>query len=309
MLSGKALRQNAPTKIVWGQLSATMIADSLNPAGVRLSTLEVVLPRFLLAEANTHRMLSRNAESSRAKSIQRVLAEPVFTPIFTSENRTMKAGDPLEKPGELESFWGTAAALANETARRLSFANVHHSICNRLVEPFRTVKWLVSFTESANLLSLRFSPEAEPHFQAVAALIILALREHTPVRAEGGDWHIPYLRDSEIDAHSLDKVLIPVSVARCARVSYGTDITKATVDKDLELYGRLLSNRHMSPFEHVAMATPDSILCSSDGNFRGWSQYRKDIEGENVEGAFDPRSVSEQTLEAIVPGWRKENAG
>jgi hypothetical protein len=284
-----------------------MVADSLNPVGVRLSTLEVVLPRFLLAEANTHRMLSRNAESGRAKSIQRVLAEPVFTPIFTSENRTMKAGDPLEAPGELERFWATVAEFGNEWAKRLALANVHHSITNRLLEPFRTVKWLVSFTESANFLALRFSPEAEPHFQAIAALIILALREHTPVQANEGDWHIPYLRESEL-SQSLDKVLIPVSVARCARVSYGADLTKGTVDKDLELYDRLLANRHMSPFEHVAQATSDDLLVLADGNFRGWSQYRKAIDGENKAGAFDTASVSEQVLEAVIPGWRIDHA-
>lgn len=34
---------------------------------------------------------------------------------------------------------------------------------------------------------------------------------------------------------------------------------------------------HMSPFEHVAMASPGE----KSGNFSGWRQYRKDFPNEN----------------------------
>ena len=36
---------------------AKVVADSVSPAGVRLTTLEVTMPRIVLAEFNTHRML------------------------------------------------------------------------------------------------------------------------------------------------------------------------------------------------------------------------------------------------------------
>ena len=40
--------------------SARVLLDSVSPAGVRLTTLEVTFPRFVLAEFNTHRVMSRN---------------------------------------------------------------------------------------------------------------------------------------------------------------------------------------------------------------------------------------------------------
>ncbi len=302
------LAQSPPTRISWGPLSATMVADSLNPAGVRLSTLEVVLPRFLLAEANTHRMLSRNAESSRSKGADRIRKEPLFTPLMRAENKKMRADEILDTEDKARSAWEEAAKSAAAWSETLSALGVHHSIPNRLLEPFRTVRWLVSFTESANFLSLRFSPEAEPHFQAVAALIILALRQHSPVQAKFGDWHAPYLRPDEASALGITTA-IHVSVARCARLTVGRELsvlTRGEVDKELGLYERLLENRHMSPFEHVAQAENDTNLVAGDGNFRGWYQWRKTIDEENLDGAFDPLSVSDQVLETIVPGWTEE---
>ena len=39
-------------------ISAKVVADSLSPKGNRLTTLEVVMPRYILAEGKTHRILS-----------------------------------------------------------------------------------------------------------------------------------------------------------------------------------------------------------------------------------------------------------
>lgn len=70
--------------------SARMLADSVSEEGVRLSTLEVVIPRFVLAEMNTHRVLSRNSASSRAipvhKMIRQVMEHP-FVPHRISRNQ------------------------------------------------------------------------------------------------------------------------------------------------------------------------------------------------------------------------------
>jgi hypothetical protein len=53
--------------------STKILADSISPDGVRLTTLEVVMPRIVLAEFNTHRMLSRNSASSRAIPIEKMI--------------------------------------------------------------------------------------------------------------------------------------------------------------------------------------------------------------------------------------------
>ena len=77
-----------------------------------------------------------------------------------------------------------------------------------------------------------------------------------------------------------------VAVARCARVSYlnyeGTD----DYEKDVDLYERLSSMGHMSPFENVAYAMGGEERSSGDGrgfkgNFRGWVQDRFQFPNEN----------------------------
>lgn len=93
-----------------------------------------------------------------------------------------------------------------------------------------------------------------------------------------------------------------ISVARCARISYLTHNGKRDIEKDLELFEKLKTSGHYSPFEHVA--TPHFInysnltevywsnlnysnrFCDTRGNkysanFIGWRQYRKDLPNEN----------------------------
>jgi len=54
--------------------AAKIIADSI-ASGVRLTTMEVCFPRFILAEFNTHRVFSRNSASSRAIPVERRIAQ------------------------------------------------------------------------------------------------------------------------------------------------------------------------------------------------------------------------------------------
>jgi len=66
-------------------ISAKIVADSQSGSdGPRLTTFELIYPRWILAELNTHRMFSRNSASSRAIPIERVIesirnspAEPI----------------------------------------------------------------------------------------------------------------------------------------------------------------------------------------------------------------------------------------
>ena len=65
-------------------ISATIVADSVNQQGDRLTSLLITFPRILLSEINTHRMLSKNTSSSRAipfkKMVEAVQNNP-FIPI------------------------------------------------------------------------------------------------------------------------------------------------------------------------------------------------------------------------------------
>ena len=46
-------------------IDAQIILDTRSPAGQRITTFRLKLPRFILAQLNTHRAFSRNTSSSR----------------------------------------------------------------------------------------------------------------------------------------------------------------------------------------------------------------------------------------------------
>lgn len=140
-----------------------------------------------------------------------------------------------------------------------------------------------------------------------------------------GEWHLPFWNEEEdyelvgqmLDRLSLlevrdrlgmqdftsDEIRKKVSVARCARVSYLTHDGKRDIEKDLELFERLRTSGHWSPFEHVA--TPSFVIADEinrfdtnacgtigwdedktwmdlhSGNFIGWKQFRKEFSDEN----------------------------
>ena len=53
--------------------SVTVVADSINQHGDRLTSLVLTYPRIIHAEMLTHRMFSRNASSSRAVPVQKMI--------------------------------------------------------------------------------------------------------------------------------------------------------------------------------------------------------------------------------------------
>lgn len=70
----------------------SVIEDSLNPKGDRLTTIVARFPRYILSEINTHRVFSRNSASSRARSVQTTFKEVFnspFIPLFTSNQPGM----------------------------------------------------------------------------------------------------------------------------------------------------------------------------------------------------------------------------
>lgn len=259
--------------------SAQVLLDSISPQGVRLTTLEVTFPRFVLSEFNTHRVFSRNSASSRAiptnKLIERVQTEPVIPVEWGRNKRGMSADEELseEEQKEAEALWTVARDRAIEQVKRLERLKVHKQVINRLLEPFLWHTVVVTATEWRNFFDLRCAPNAQPEIRVAAELMRLAYTGSSPKALAMGDWHLPLIQDDEraIDTETLKKV----SAARCARVSYLTHAGTRNVEADLELYERLRSDRHLSPFEHVATPSGDNEF---HANFRGWIQLRKSIE-------------------------------
>jgi thymidylate synthase ThyX len=260
--------------------AARVLLDSVGPSGVRLTTLEATFPRFVLAEFNTHRMLSRNSASSRAiptaKLLERVESDPVLPLQWGRNQKGMSASDVLDASEEEEAkrVWLSARDAAVAHARRLLELKVHKQELNRVLEPFLWHTVIVTATEWENFFTLRCAPNAQPEIRAAATTMRAALESSRPSEVALGCWHLPLLQDDErslpVDTQK------KISAARCARVSYLTHAGKREIEKDVELYERLQADRHLSPFEHVATPAQGAEF---HANFRGWVQMRKEIEG------------------------------
>ncbi len=297
---------------------AKVLADSVSPAGHRLSTLEATFPRFVLAEFNTHRVFSRNSASSRAipvaKQLRRVLDDPYVPIEFGSNKPGMQAGPALTGAARdaAEAEWLRArddavrhvlglvadpqrAAAAEDLHDCLAavepslkdppadWLNVHKQVANRLLEPFMWHTVIVSATAWENFLNLRCHPDAQPEIRLIATKMRDALERSVPTRLEPGEWHLPLIGEAEREEAGSAEELAKISIGRCARVSYLTHAGTRDLAADTALYDRLLESGHMSPLEHVARPMTPAELGDGawSGNFEGWISYRKLIPGES----------------------------
>lgn len=266
------------------QPTARVVADSISPSGARLTTMEVSLHRYVLAELNTHRMFSRNSASSRAipvtKSIARVHAEPAVPLVWRTEQKGMQGGPPLtgDDAARARAIWlrGRDAAIA--IARELSQIGVHKSIANRPMEPYMSHTVVISATHFGGFFEQRCTPDdghalAQDEIVYPADLMRALYTEHKPQFVEDDEWHLPYVDEPEREHLTLDEQMM-VSAARCARVSYLNHLGERSVESDLQLYRRLVNAHppHASPLEHVA--TPATPGRPARGNFVGWRQLR-----------------------------------
>lgn len=251
-------------------ISAVVIADSISPLGYRLTTMELNYPRFIHSELMTHRVFSRNAASSRAiptkKLIEQVRTNPAMPIEWGSNKPGMQAGDVIAEARQAEAVWRVGAHRAAAQAELLMGLGLHKQVANRVLEPFMWMKTIVSATEWDNFFEQRLAPESQPEMCELALAMSNARDCSDPQYIGPEEWHLPYLDKSEVGS---ENEAIRVSAARCARVSYLNHDGKRDVDKDLDLYARLLNGGHWSPLEHVA--TPG---LTSSSNFAGWRQLR-----------------------------------
>jgi hypothetical protein len=317
-------------------ISAKVIADSVSREGKRLTTLQLRYPLIIHAESKTHRLLSesgeaidelitpgvmsdpalsRNARSSRAVPIERMIQEVIEDPFIPLHWGAAQPGmqayaecdEMVSLPHEdhahgafnttREKGWLWARDHAVDAARAFSTAGYAKQIANRLLNPFLHIDTLVSATEWDNFFELRLHHAAEPHMRILAEAMRDAMAVSVPIQMEPGDWHLPYISDEEAYSAGLGiPTLRKLSAARCARISYAPFDGDGSVEAELRRYDLLVGSRplHATPVEH--QATPDRWIdpsmhdkfdvyarWDSQGdhrNFVGWRQNRAFVERE-----------------------------
>ena len=159
-------------------------------------------------------------------------------------------------------------------ARELFDLKVHKQELNRILEPFLWHTVIVTWTQWDNFFELRCSrSNAQPEIRKAATLMREAIAASRPRALAYDTWHTPLLQPDE-DGLPLE-TRKRISAARCARISYLTHEGRREIEKDLELYERLKTDRHLSPFEHVATPANDAGF---HANFRGWIRMRAEVE-------------------------------
>lgn len=257
---------------------------------VVITTMQLRYPRFIHSEFMTHRAFSRNASSSRAIPVRRMIEDVLNDPAMPVEwhynepgmqGRSVMSEDDRSKAHEA---WISAMFDAVGAAKQMDTVNPHKQIVNRMLEPFGHISVVVTATEWQNFFDLRCHPDADPTMRALADAMQSEFNKPHPI--SWARWHLPYLTNEEKDAVSANEGTAPkfklISAARCARVSYlNHDGTDPDEIKDMKLANQLLKSKHMSPFEHQAYADPDAETPYLWGNFKRWAQFRKELEYSN----------------------------
>ncbi len=288
---------------------AKIITHSISPEGISLITVHMRYWRGIHAEVMTHRVFSRNARSSRAVPIAKMIEEiekDPFVPRHWGKNQKgMQASEQcderviIEKPYAYDDFatgatldywndscireqaWLEARDQAVKFAKAFMNAGYHKQIVNRLLEPFMWIDTLVTSTDWANFMALRDHKDAEPHIRDLAVLTKAAIALSDPTPLKPGEWHLPYIKHHELAELAGDgpgdpeiaeayEMARQISAARCARISYAPFDGNPSIKAELERYAALVMNQPVHASPVEHQATPDTRRMSMSGNYHEW---------------------------------------
>lgn len=296
-----------------GGISAKIILDSVSSVtGSRMVTYEIECHRYIWAEMLTHKMLSRNAASSRAIPVAKMFDQCKAEPVYWGKNKSgMQADEECSQVVEVgyysdqyqggpitakrERAWEEAKKSAVKFAKAFSDAGYHKQITNRLTEPFQMMKAVVSATEWDNFFWLRNHEAAQPEISELARCMYEARQQSIPQTLHAGDWHLPYVECNRENDDTLSYKIytdgfdlgfqylsiedaLKVSAARCAAVSFRN--CDYGLEKSREVWERLVGDerKHSSAMEHCAkvMANAAAVWRSTGVNLfydsRTWEE-------------------------------------
>lgn len=281
---------NYVTSIGKNGITARVIQDSIcSKTLTRITTFELEYPRFIHSEFMTHRMLSRNAASSRAipisKLVKLVEQKPARPIEWGKNTKGMQAAEQLSVPELLQAseLWGNIARISCDVARKFDELKLHKQVSNRILEPYQMIKVVCTATTYDNFFHLRKHPDAQPEIKELATVMWDAYGKSNPLAIGPSEWHVPYIlrEDNEHglsyyiweEQDNLEKQVVKtyltadqaimISASCCAQVSYrilNTDIAKAQ-----DIFMRLVESKpvHASPLEHQATPMKNiTKLCS-----------------------------------------------
>ncbi|AFO71719.1 hypothetical protein phiCbK_204 [Caulobacter phage phiCbK] len=263
-------------------VQTTPLAASITQDGKRLDSLLLRYPRMVHADFMTHRVFSRNASSSRAIPLKKMLLDEPYVPLFRENKPGMQPGDYLSNADQeaAEAIWMEMADAVRAGVAKLGLPrgegglNIHKQWVNRATEWFGYISVVVSATDWINFLTLRDDAGAQDEIQTLARRIKADLYAQTPRLLRPGEWHLPFINlEEDIDTISrflrneraqadynlglidfafvnlrevseIDRLLIVSSASRCARASYRDfDGSKASITRDVGTFLKLAASQ------------------------------------------------------------------
>lgn len=271
--------------------------------GTILWTFKLKMPKSYLAQLNTHRLLSRNASSSRAvpidTMINKIKSDTVIPMQWVKNKKGMSGDSTISLSAEqlATERWLFSLEKQLNIVRQLESLNLHKQYANRLLEPYVNAEVLVSATQWSNFIALRSDHATQPELQSITNQIKAIQSGSKPRVLSTGEWHLPFITDLEENL-PLD-IKQKISVARCARVSYYLKDTceLSDTDKDIALFNRLKESGHWSPFEHIATPHTDNVMC---GNYLSWVQLRHSFDDSHDDIGLDTKYATRQELKQFL---------
>lgn len=269
------------------QYDAKIVTHSISALGNDIVTFEVTMPKWLVAEWNTHKVeIERNSASSRAvptKIIIDMVQDYPCIPLWTYNQSGMAANEKLnEEDAEYATkVWLEARDTMIEYVRRLqklpSGRSVSKGVANRPLEFVMWTKVVTTFTGGGhlginNFFGLRDNEAAQPEFHEVAYRMHEQYHASTPKYTE---WHLPYINKTEVNPYSgiTFEQLALISSARCGRVTHYKQGQEFDEQKEIERGKGFFDSGHFSPLRHAAQAGDDKWY----GNMYGWNPISKII--------------------------------
>jgi hypothetical protein len=296
-----------------GGISARVVAHSKSAySGTEIVTWEYEAPKCILAEINTHRVFSRNAQSSRAVPVSKVIDQirnnPV-TPIYWGSNQAgMVAGEEIdtrvqvyhneydrENPDDgtrsRDVAWPITADKVADLMQSWEDAGYHKQIVNRIGEAFTFVRGVITATEIDNFFHLRVHPAADPFMQELARCMWEAYQQseaevlyegewHTPYveHARDGNGHLYYIYPNEIEGYALGECAMEVARAKEFSAAATAQVSFRKLDLSDEtvdrVYSRLIDDEtpHASCVEHQATPIKYTFDNTLSGDSTNWPE-------------------------------------
>lgn len=145
------------------EIKIEIVADSVNQQGDRLTSLVLTYPRIIHAEMMTHRMFSRNASSSRAVPVQKMIEavkNNTFCPFeFQKAHKGMQGSEYFtgQDKEDCIKLWLESAELALQQAEKMKEKGITKQIINRILEPYQYYTVLITGSKEGwdNFFELR----------------------------------------------------------------------------------------------------------------------------------------------------------